>query len=31
MGFYRRLGFEELERVGGPVDGCVYFGKSLAS
>lgn len=31
MGFYRRLGFEELERVGGPVDGCVYFGKRLAS
>ena len=27
--FYRRLGFEELERVGEGADGCIYMGKRL--
>lgn len=27
MGFYRKLGFHELETVGSQTDGCVYFGK----
>lgn len=31
MGFYGKLGFSELVRVGSGPDGCVYFGKSLAS
>jgi ribosomal protein S18 acetylase RimI-like enzyme len=30
VGFYRRLGFEELIRVGTPTDGCVYMGKRFA-
>jgi len=29
QGFYRRLGFEELVRVGEGVDGCIYMGKRL--
>jgi len=29
--FYRHLGFEELVRVGGPTDGCVYMGRVLGS
>ena len=29
IGFYRRLGFEELIRVGNPEDGCVYMGIRL--
>jgi ribosomal protein S18 acetylase RimI-like enzyme len=29
LGFYQRLGFRELIRVGTPTDGCVYMGKSL--
>ncbi|HOW65603.1 MAG TPA: GNAT family N-acetyltransferase [Candidatus Paceibacterota bacterium] len=29
LGFYQRLGFRELIRVGSEVDGCVYMGKSL--
>ena len=29
IGFYRRLGFRELTRVGSPTDGCVYMGISL--
>ena len=29
FGFYRRLGFIELIRVGTPTDGCIYMGKSL--
>jgi hypothetical protein len=27
MGFYRRLGFQELIRVGEGRDGCTYLGK----
>ncbi len=27
LGFYQRLGFQELIRVGGPQDGCTYLGK----
>ncbi len=30
FGFYRKLGFRELVRVGGDTDGCIYMGKSLA-
>ena len=29
MGFYRRLGFHDLIRVGTEADGCLYMGKSL--
>ncbi|MBT5928339.1 MAG: GNAT family N-acetyltransferase [Verrucomicrobia bacterium] len=29
FGFYEKLGFKELARVGGSSDGCVYFGKKL--
>jgi ribosomal protein S18 acetylase RimI-like enzyme len=29
FGFYQRLGFRELIRVGEGTDGCVYMGKSL--
>jgi ribosomal protein S18 acetylase RimI-like enzyme len=29
LGFYTRLGFQELARTGGPNDGCIYLGKSL--
>jgi ribosomal protein S18 acetylase RimI-like enzyme len=29
VGFYERLGFKELIRVGTPTDGCIYMGKSL--
>lgn len=31
LGFYRRLGFEELTRVGQGADGCIYLGKRLTS
>jgi GNAT superfamily N-acetyltransferase len=30
-GFYRRLGFEELIRVGSGEDGCIYMGLKLAN
>lgn len=30
FGFYRKLGFRELVRVGGETDGCIYMGKSLS-
>ena len=30
FGFYRKLGFRELIRVGGDTDGCIYMGKSLS-
>jgi protein O-GlcNAcase/histone acetyltransferase len=29
QGFYRRLGFVELIRVGSDADGCIYMGRSL--
>jgi ribosomal protein S18 acetylase RimI-like enzyme len=29
FGFYQRLGFKELLRVGEGKDGCIYMGKSL--
>ena len=29
LGFYARLGFRELTRVGTDTDGCVYLGKRL--
>ena len=29
FGFYQRLGFRELIRVGEGTDGCIYMGKSL--
>lgn len=29
IGFYQRLGFRELTRVGSPTDGCVYMGLGL--
>jgi ribosomal protein S18 acetylase RimI-like enzyme len=29
FGFYKRLGFQELLRVGSGNDGCIYMGKSL--
>lgn len=29
MGFYQKLGFRELVRVGTETDGCVYYGKRL--
>lgn len=29
LGFYSKLGFRELVRVGTPTDGCVYLGKAL--
>ena len=29
LGFYRRLGFRELIRVGSSTDGVVYLGKAL--
>jgi ribosomal protein S18 acetylase RimI-like enzyme len=29
LGFYARLGFTELTRVGTDADGCVYLGKRL--
>ena len=29
FGFYQRLGFQELLRVGSDNDGCIYMGKSL--
>jgi ribosomal protein S18 acetylase RimI-like enzyme len=31
FGFYQRLGFRELIRVGSGSDGCIYMGKALAS
>lgn len=31
LGFYLRLGFKELVRVGAPPDGCTYLGKPLTS
>jgi len=31
LGFYQRLGFQELIRVGEGNDGCIYMGKSLRS
>lgn len=30
VGFYERLGFQELVQVGSDQDGCIYMGKSLA-
>ena len=30
VGFYERLGFRELIRVGSGQDGCIYLGKSLS-
>ena len=29
LGFYERLGFRELVRVGSPSDGCIYLGMAL--
>ncbi len=29
LGFYQRLGFQELTRVGSGKDGCIYLGKRL--
>jgi ribosomal protein S18 acetylase RimI-like enzyme len=29
LGFYRRLGFQELIRVGSGIDGCIYMGIKL--
>jgi GNAT superfamily N-acetyltransferase len=29
IGFYQRLGFQELARVGAGTDGCIYMGKRL--
>lgn len=29
LGFYQRLGFQDLLRVGSGKDGCIYMGKSL--
>jgi len=29
LGFYAKLGFQELARTGGPTDGCIYLGKRL--
>jgi ribosomal protein S18 acetylase RimI-like enzyme len=29
LGFYRRIGFTELIRVGSATDGVVYLGKAL--
>ncbi len=31
QGFYRKLGFEELIRVGEGMDGCIYMGKRLGT
>ena len=31
FGFYQKLGFQELLRVGEGRDGCIYMGKSLRS
>ena len=31
FGFYLRLGFQELIRVGSGADGCIYMGKSLGN
>ncbi|HPC61297.1 MAG TPA: GNAT family N-acetyltransferase [Verrucomicrobiota bacterium] len=31
LGFYLRLGFRELVRVGSGADGCIYLGKSFAA
>ncbi len=31
QGFYRKLGFKELVRVGSGSDGCIYMGKSLVA
>jgi len=31
LGFYLRLGFHELVRVGSGADGCIYLGKSFAA
>jgi ribosomal protein S18 acetylase RimI-like enzyme len=31
IGFYLKLGFKELLRVGEGKDGCIYMGKSLRS
>lgn len=31
LGFYERLGFRELVRVGSGQDGCIYLGKELQS
>ena len=30
-GFYAKLGFRELIRVGTPTDGCIYMGKKLSA
>ena len=29
IGFYKRLGFHELARVGTAPDGCIYMGRTL--
>jgi hypothetical protein len=29
FGFYQRLGFRELVRVGSGSDGCIYMGRNL--
>jgi ribosomal protein S18 acetylase RimI-like enzyme len=31
FGFYKRLGFQELIRVGEGAGGCIYMGKGLQS
>jgi ribosomal protein S18 acetylase RimI-like enzyme len=31
QGFYRKLGFGELLRVGEGTDGCIYMGKRLGT
>jgi ribosomal protein S18 acetylase RimI-like enzyme len=31
LGFYAKLGFREIVRVGTPADGCVYLGKKLST
>jgi len=31
QGFYHRLGFRELTRVGDDRDGCVYLGRALGA
>ena len=31
LGFYAKLGFRELMRVGTPMDGCIYLGKKLST
>ena len=29
IGFYKRLGFHELARVGTEQDGCIYMGRTI--